>query len=122
MKKSTSHAFFAITICHFNFSYAALTEIEKYEKWREAIETPADYEKVFLFFYKNPHWPLFEESVKIAERNIKLNTSNKITLTWFKKYKPKTANGVKLYTKILLKAFPKVARKYIKQTWIFQNV
>ncbi|MDR0744498.1 MAG: transglycosylase SLT domain-containing protein [Holosporales bacterium] len=115
-------SFFLIIIFSSNVSQATLTEIEKFEKWQEAIKNPKDYKKVFLFFYNNPHWPLFKESIKTAEKNVDPNIPNKIVLKWFKKYPPKTPEGIKIYSKILLKTSPKEAREYIEQTWIFQNL
>ncbi|MDR1391443.1 MAG: lytic transglycosylase domain-containing protein [Holosporales bacterium] len=95
---------------------------KKYEKWKIAIKNPADCSKVFCFFYNNPHWPLFEESVKIAEKNINSKVSDSVVMKWFKRYPPKTSDGLIFYTKRLLKIDPKFAKTYIGQTWIFQNL
>ena len=96
--------------------------IMKYEKWKTAVNNPKDAKNVFSFFYNNPHWPLFEESVKIAENNINDSISDSMILTWFKRYTPKTGNGLKSYMKRLIKLDPEKAEEYIKQTWIFQNL
>lgn len=98
------------------------SEITKYKKWQEAIERPQDFKNVFLFFFNNSHWPLFEETVKIAEKNIKLGQADDIVFRWFQKYPPKTASGTKIFSKLLLEKLPEFGKNYIKQTWIFQNL
>lgn len=95
--------------------------VEKYKKWKIAVKKPKDATKVFAFFYNNPHWPLFDESVKKAEKNAK-SVSKKTILKWFKRYSPKTKEGLELYIKCLLEENRAFARKYIKQTWVFQNL
>ena len=97
---------------------------EKYNKWKEVINNMSDTEKVFDFFYDNPHWPLFRQSVKDAERNIaKSQTINDdMLILWFKRYPPTTKAGIEAYIDILLRRDRKTAEKYIKQTYIFQNL
>jgi soluble lytic murein transglycosylase len=106
-------------------SYASHTDdyyIEKYDKWKVAVSNSANSSKVFAFFYNNPHWPLFEESVKTAEQNINQDVSDSMLLKWFKRYPPKTSEGVVAYINCLLRNDPEFAKIYIKQTWIFQNL
>lgn len=97
-------------------------DIEEYSKWKYAVQHPNDYIKVFSFFYNNPHWPLFEESVKNAEKNIDSKIDDSLVIKWFKRYPPKTSYGVIAYINSLLKIDPKQAQEYIEQTWIFQNL
>lgn len=94
----------------------------KYSKWKEAITNPKDSKKVFAFFYNNPHWPLFEDSVREAEKNITGDVSDGMLLKWFKRYQPKTSEGLKTYINRLIKDEPDFADSYIKKTWIFQNL
>lgn len=120
-KKSTLLCLFFIIFQ--NFVFAKDDKITmKYEKWKIAIDNPKNAAKVFAFFYNNPHWPLFEKSVRIAENNINDSVSNFMVLTWFKRYSPKTGNGLKAYMKRLININPEKAEEYIKQTWIFQNL
>ncbi len=97
-------------------------EQSKFDKWKIAVSTPSDSLKVLRFFYNNPHWPLFEESVKIAEKNITDNIPDSVIIPWFKRYKPRTSDGLLTYIERLLKTSPKEAMQYIKQTWIYQNL
>lgn len=96
--------------------------VAKYEKWKLAVTNPKASKNVFAFFYNNPHWPLFEESVKTAEKHITDSVSDSMILKWFKRYTPKTNEGLKAYMERLIKANPQKATEYIKQTWIFQNL
>ena len=96
--------------------------VEKYEKWKEAVNNPKDSKKVFAFFYNNPHWPLFEKSIREAEKYAKSKVSKKMALKWFRRYQPKTKEGLEFYIQCLLDDNPQIAKKYIKQTWIFQNL
>ena len=96
--------------------------IEKYEKWKEVFKDPSNYIKTFSFFYHNPHWPLFDEFSRKAEEHIAQNDFNPILVKWFKRYPPKTSNGVISYIDVLLKNDEDLAIRYIKQTWIFQNL
>ncbi|MBR1479534.1 MAG: hypothetical protein IJ599_01365, partial [Alphaproteobacteria bacterium] len=95
---------------------------QKYEKWKEAVDNPNDASAVFRFFFNNPHWPLFDETVKIAERNATTDVPDTLLLKWFKRYPPKTSEGIRAYTNCLLKTDPALAEEYIRQTWIFQNL
>ena len=110
---------FSISI---NNVFATDKLLEKYNIWKVAVNNPKDACKVFSFFYNNPHWPLFEESVKIAEKNIKSYMSNSMILKWFKRYQPKTSDGLTVYTNRLIENDPNFAKTYIRQTWIFQNL
>ena len=94
----------------------------KYAKWKVAVKEPTNAKNVFLFFYNNPHWPLFEETVRIAEKHAKGNVSKDIVLKWFKRYSPKTKEGLELYINCLLEEQPAYAQTYIKQTWVFQDL
>ena len=106
-----------------SYTFAKTDKITiKYEKWKLAVDNPKDAKNVFAFFYNNPHWPLFEESVKIAENNIDDSISDSMILSWFKRYTPKTGSGIKAYMKRLINFNPEKAKEYIKQTWIFQNL
>jgi soluble lytic murein transglycosylase len=96
--------------------------IEKYNEWKVAVQNPADTMKVFSFFYNNPHWPLFDKCVAEAERNIPKSFPRKLILKWFKRYPPKTGQGLLAYCESLMKFDPKIAKKYISQTWILQNL
>ncbi len=96
--------------------------VAKYAKWRIAIEDPTNARNVFLFFYNNPHWPLFEESVRIAEKYAPGKVSKNMVLKWFKRYVPKTKEGLELYINCLLDEQPAYAQTYIKQTWVFQDL
>jgi soluble lytic murein transglycosylase len=90
--------------------------------WIEAVSNPNDCTKVFLFFYNNPHWPLFQETIKIAETKITASTPDDLVIKWFKRYPPKTREGTVAYIDRLLRHEPDFARSYIKQTWILQNL
>ena len=94
----------------------------KYEKWKLAVTNPSNAKLVFSFFYNNPHWPLFEKTVRIAEKHAKNKISKNMALKFFKRYPPKTKEGLKLYIDFLLEKQPEFAKNYIKQTWIFQNL
>ncbi|MDR1333213.1 MAG: lytic transglycosylase domain-containing protein [Holosporales bacterium] len=94
----------------------------KYEKWKKAVTNPNDCLNVFLFFYNNPHWPLFHETVKIAETKISPQTSDSVLLKWFKRHTPKTREGLIAYIDRLLRSEPDFAIEYIRQTWILQNL
>lgn len=96
--------------------------VAKYEKWKKAVTKPANAKNVFAFFYNNPHWPLFETTVRTAERYAKRNVSKSMALKWFKRYTPKTKEGLELYINCLLEAEPEFAKTYIKQTWVFQDL
>jgi soluble lytic murein transglycosylase len=96
--------------------------IAKYNTWIEAISNPNDCAKVFHFFYDNPHWPLFQESVKTAEMKIIASTPDDLVIKWFKRYSPRTREGIVAYIDRLLRHEPNYARIYIKQTWILQNL
>ena len=94
----------------------------KYEKWKKAVSNPKDAKGVFAFFYNNPHYPLFEKSVRIAEKYANKNVPKGMALKWFKRYSPKTKEGLELYIRYLLEEQPEYAKNYIKQTWVFQNL
>lgn len=94
--------------------------ISKYEKWKTAVDNPENSQNVFSFFYNNPHWPLYDQSVKVAEKYASKAPKNMV-LKWFKRYSPKTKEGIETYIKLLLETSPEIADDYIKQTWIFQN-
>ncbi|MDR1233913.1 MAG: lytic transglycosylase domain-containing protein [Holosporales bacterium] len=92
-------------------------------EWKRAIQKPSDYSRVFKFFYNNPHWPLFKESVKEAERNIVFSKDIVNLLSrWFKRYPPRTSQGIMVYAQCLMEIDQKLAKLFIKQTWIFQNL
>jgi soluble lytic murein transglycosylase len=101
---------------------ASKNNIGKYTKWKIAITDPKNYVNVFSFFYNNPHWPLFEKSVKIAEKSIDDKASDSLVLKWFKRYSPKTSHGISSYANYLLKNDTKLGKEFIKKTWIFQNL
>lgn len=123
LKKSICRFVFLLIFSIFlNSAYSSDKVLGKYDKWKIAVNTPENSIKVFSFFYNNPHWPLFEESVKIAEKNISSNISDSIILKWFKRYHPKTSEGLSAYINRLMKTDPDFAKTYIKQTWIFQNL
>lgn len=91
---------------------------QKYKEWQDAIETPQDANIVFNFFYNNPHWPLFHKTVKQTEKYLQ-NIDVSLITKWFSNYSPMTKEGIETYIKCL-KEEDKI--KYIKQTWIFQNL
>ncbi|MDR0695868.1 MAG: lytic transglycosylase domain-containing protein [Holosporales bacterium] len=95
---------------------------EKYDKWKTAIMAPENSTKVFAFFYNNPHWPLFDESIKVAERNIDSSMADRMIVAWFKRYPPTTSDGLMAFIDCLIKEDPQCAQTYIKQTWIYQNL
>lgn len=116
--------FIAITVTSSNLcatDYNARI-VAKYEKWKIAVKNPKKAKNVFSFFYNNPHWPLFESSVRVAEKNAKYNTPKNMVIKWFKRYTPKTKEGLELYINYLLEEQPDFAKTYIKQTWIFQDL
>ena len=96
--------------------------ISKYEKWKKAVNNPKNAKNVFAFFYNNPHYPLFDQSVREAEKYAKTSVSKSMALKWFNRYSPKTKEGLELYINYLLEDQPEYAKEYIKQTWIFQNL
>ena len=96
--------------------------VTKYAKWKTAVKHPKNAKNVFAFFYNNPHWPLFEESVRIAEKHAQSNISKDMALKWFKRYHPKTKEGLEFYINCLLEEQPAYAQTYIKQTWIFKDL
>ena len=103
--------------------------INKYDDWKKAIKRPKNSKAVFHFFYDNKHWPLFNESVTIAERNIskkKILSKNVVSdndiYKWFKKYPPTTKEGTEAYIGCLENQNKPLAMKFIKQTWVFQNL
>ena len=102
--------------------------IIKYDRWKQAVKKPKNAKAVFDFFYENNNWPLFNESVKIAEQNINKNKLNKHTLKdnniykWFRKYPPTTKEGIEVYIGCLENINKKLANKFVKQTWVFQNL
>jgi soluble lytic murein transglycosylase len=120
-RNAISHFIFLLLVCFFSCS-ASDKNFEKYNKWKIAVDNPENSVKVFSFFYNNPHWPLFNETIKIAEKNINTNVSDSILLKWFKRHSPKTSYGLMRYIERLLTNEPDFARTYIKQTWIFQNL
>jgi soluble lytic murein transglycosylase len=101
---------------------ASNTSLAKYNKWKESIKVPRDPIKVFSFFYDNPDWPLFDKCVVEAEKNISQSLQPRLVIKWFRRYPPKTGQGLLKYCKCLLKCDPEIARKYIRQTWILQNL
>ena len=103
--------------------------ISKYDEWKKVIKKPKNSKAVFDFFYDNSNWPLFTESVKIAEQNIskkRIFRRNKIKnndiYKWFKKYPPITKEGTEAYIGCLEAQNKQLANKFVKQTWIFQNL
>jgi len=96
--------------------------VSKYAKWKTAVKNPTNARNVFLFFYNNPHWPLFDESVRVAEKYAKSSVPKDIVLKWFKRHSPKTKEGLELYINCLLEEQPLYAQTYIKQTWVFQDL
>lgn len=103
--------------------------ISKYDEWKKAIKKPKNSKAVFDFFYNNSNWPLFNESVKIAEQNIdkkRIFKRNKLKnndiYKWFKKYPPITKEGTEAYIGCLESQNKQLANKFVKQTWIFQNL
>ncbi|MDR1034647.1 MAG: lytic transglycosylase domain-containing protein [Holosporales bacterium] len=115
-------------IAGFYFLYPALAlpsadeVMNKYCKWKLAIQDPSDYQKVFAFFYNNPHWPRFKDSVKDAEKNIPRSSFKSLfLLKWFKRYPPITGDGIIAFTHCLLETDPDRAKLYIKQTWVLRN-
>ena len=84
--------------------------VAKYEKWKNAVKHPKNAQNVFAFFYNNPHWPLFEESVRIAEKHAQGNVSKDMALKWFKRYHPKTKEGLEFYINCLLEEQPAYAQ------------
>ncbi|MBR1944393.1 MAG: lytic transglycosylase domain-containing protein [Alphaproteobacteria bacterium] len=102
--------------------------IDKYDTWKKAVKKPKNAKAVFDFFYENEKWPLFNESVTIAEKNInkskikKKQLKNNDIYKWFRKFPPMTKEGVEAYISCLEIQDKKLATKFIKQTWIFQNL
>ena len=102
--------------------------IEKYNKWKKAVKKPRNAKAVFDFFYDNENWPLFNESVKIAEQNINKSIiknkkmKNNDIYKWFRKFPPMTKEGIEEYINCLEKQDKSLATKFVKQTWIFQNL
>ena len=98
--------------------------LKKYNNWRRIIDDTSHAKEVFDFFNDNPHWALFNQSVKNAERHI--NDDPTITdvtvIEWFKKYPPSTKEGTEAYIDALLRNNKQIAEKYIKQTYVFQNL
>ena len=127
-KKSIIHlvvlAFFALISYDFALAGSEDTDriVTKYEKWKNAVNDSQNTAKVFGFFYNNPHWPLFDQSVREAEKNAKARASKQMVMKWFKRYSPKTKEGLEIYINYLLEDNPGFAQNYIKQTWIFQNL
>lgn len=96
--------------------------IEKYKKWKYVVSHPEDFTSSFSFFYENPDWPMFDKIIPQSEKNIKIIENRNELLKWFEKYYPMTSHGIIVYYKILLKTNPNLAKKYISQTWIYQNL
>lgn len=103
--------------------------ISKYDEWKKAVKKPKNSKAVFDFFYNNNNWPLFDESVRIAEQNInkrgifrRNKLKNNDIYKWFKKYPPMTKEGIEAYISCLESQDKKLANKFVKQTWIFQNL
>jgi soluble lytic murein transglycosylase len=96
--------------------------VTKYNEWMKAVSNPNDWMGVFRFFYNNPHWPLFLETVKIAETKTTAVTADSLIMKWFKRYPPKTREGTVAYIDCLLRHDPNFAAVYIKQTWALQNM
>ena len=121
-KKSIIHfvvlVFFALISYDFAFADFEDTDriVTKYEKWKNAVNDPQNTAKVFGFFYNNPHWPLFDQSVREAEKNAKARASKQMVMKWFKRYSPKTKEGLEIYINYLLEDNPEFAKNYIKQT------
>ncbi len=106
---------------------AQLTEkdhqlLNRYKLWKEIVQKPSDYQKVFSFFYEHPDWPMFFPLVKIAENNIKIDRFAGDVLKWFRRYPPITGNGIIAYASLLMRSNRKLANTYINQTWIYQNL
>lgn len=117
--------FMAISIIHIaNLSCDAASDkiLAKYNEWKAVIQNPKDAMKVFSFFYNNPHWPLFDKCVAEAEMNISNFFQRRLILKWFKRYPPKTGQGLISYCNALMGYDSKIAKKYISQTWILQNL
>ncbi|MDR1289205.1 MAG: lytic transglycosylase domain-containing protein [Holosporales bacterium] len=114
--------FRVLVISLFLIGQVSAAGLEKLEKWKVAIRNPSNHKNVFSFFYYNPHWPLFQESVKEAERNIPIPPTNSpFLLTWFKRHPPMTGDGTIAHAYCLLQTDPELGKLYIKQNWIFQN-
>ena len=103
--------------------------ISKYDEWKKAVKKPKNSKAVFDFFYNNNNWPLFNESVRIAEQNInkrgvlrRNKLKNNDIYKWFKKYPPMTKEGIEAYIACLESQDKTLANKFVKQTWIFQNL
>ncbi|MDR2667148.1 MAG: lytic transglycosylase domain-containing protein [Holosporales bacterium] len=123
-RKATNHfVSLLLLICIFTWLCPVNGEdSEKYNQWKIAVNNPKNSKKVFSFFYNNPHWPLFNESVKIAEEHIDADVPDSMIIKWFKRYPPKTSHGLSCNVERLLKNEPDFAENYVKQTWIFQNL
>ncbi|MBQ9441301.1 MAG: lytic transglycosylase domain-containing protein [Alphaproteobacteria bacterium] len=125
-----------LIICYFisNNCYARLNNalknelILKYDKWKKVVKKPKNAKAVFDFFYENNDWPLFTESVKVAEKNIRKKklTVNKLKnndiYKWFSKYPPMTKEGIEAYIGCLETINKPLATKFVKQTYVFQNL
>ncbi len=120
ISKATSCLFSVLLV--FVYSSLQASELEKYEQWKAAVTSPENSVKVFSFFYNNPHWPLFNESVRIAEKHIDKSVPTDLILKWFRKYPPKTSEGLFAHINCMLGKNQKKTESYIRQTWIYQNM
>ncbi|MDR1488420.1 MAG: lytic transglycosylase domain-containing protein [Holosporales bacterium] len=97
--------------------------IEKYKRWRKVIENCSNSAEVFQFFYHHPNFPMFTKLVKIAEKNInKSMIDTNLVIQWFGRYSPTTPEGLISYSTLLLKNNKEKGKKYVNQTWMYQNL
>ena len=116
--------------CYSRLNNRIKTElINKYDEWKKAIKKPKSSKNVFDFFYDNNNWPLFNESVKVAEQNInrrgffiRNDLKNNDIYKWFQKYPPTTKEGTEAYIGCLENLNKQLATKFVKQTFVFQNL
>ncbi|MDR1476188.1 MAG: transglycosylase SLT domain-containing protein [Holosporales bacterium] len=101
--------------------FGTIGKLDKFEKWLAAMREPNNFVKVFSFFYNNPHWPLFSESVKKAEDSIVIGANTVFLLTWFKRHRALTVSGTIAHSKLLLRTDPILGASFVKQTWIYGN-
>jgi soluble lytic murein transglycosylase len=83
------------------------------------LQENASFSQLQAFLQNHSEWPRQHQLRKKAEQQLAIEgASNSTILTWFKKYPPLTADGVKVYVRALMAANRiEEAQKYLRNSW-----
>jgi soluble lytic murein transglycosylase len=105
-----------------SFSKKEMALLEKYYAWKACFSPKKSAQEILDFLFDNSGFPLFRNLVIKAENLLNPKKDNSFAIKWFVRYPPLTANGTLVFADELLKKDKKLAEKFIKQTWIHQNM